>query len=412
MRTRKMLFCAVTIFIIGLSCAFQSIEISAAEQKKHDWPKWRGPKGDGISPETDWNPKALANGPKIVWKKNVGMGFSSVAIAGPFLYTMGNVKGKDIVYCLDVETGNVKWQFAYSCDLGQYPGPRATPTVDGSSVYTLSQEGDLHCLEASNGKVKWRVNIEEAFKVSSPTWGFAGSPVVEGELVILNAGRNGIAIDKKTGKKVWVSGSGAGGYATPVLYDDGGKRLAAVFGQTALYAVDAVSGSAIWSFPWKTDYDVNAADPVVMGKRVFISSGYGTGCALIEPDGTKARAVWDNGLIASHFSSLVRMGGHIYGNDGSALTGRGVFRCLDVETGKESWGANLGLGSLCAAGDKLILLTAKGDLFIVEASPSSYRVISSASGVLPSKCWTPPVFCRGRIYVRNHNGDIACVDVK
>jgi outer membrane protein assembly factor BamB len=409
---RKFLQYTLIMVFIGLSFFFQIVKAVETERKEYDWPRWRGPNGDGISPETDWNPKALANGPKIVWKKNVGMGFSSVAIAGSSLYTMGNSKGKDVVYCLDVETGNVKWQFSYSCDLGQYPGPRATPSVDGNSVYTLSQEGDLYCLEASNGKVKWHVNVEEAFKVSSPTWGFAGSPVVDGGLLILNAGRNGIAVDKKTGEKVWVSGSGAGGYATPVLYADGGKRLAAVFGQTALYAVDTANGSAIWSFPWKTDYDVNAADPVVIGNRIFISSGYETGCALVEPDGTKARAVWGNGLIASHFSSLVRMGGHIYGNDGSALTGRGVFRCLDIEKGKESWGTNLGLGSLCAAGDKLILLTAKGDLHVVEASPISYRVISSASGVLSSKCWTPPVFCRGRIYVRNHNGDTACVDVR
>ena len=196
--------------------------IANTDQKEYDWPRWRGPNGDGISPETDWNPKALENGPKIVWKKNVGMGY---------------IKGKDVVSCLEAETGKEKWQFSYPCELGQYSGPRATPCVDGDAVYTMSQEGDLHRFRAADGKVQWHINIVEAFKVYAPSWGFAGSPVVEGDLVILNAGVNGIAVDKKTGKKIWVSGSGAGGYATPVMYDYEGKRHAAIFGQKALYAV-------------------------------------------------------------------------------------------------------------------------------------------------------------------------------
>jgi len=401
----------VMFFLIFVFCLFPPM-IANTDQKEYDWPRWRGPKGDGISPETDWNPKALENGPKIVWKQNVGMGYSSVAIAGPNLYTMGNIKGKDVVSCLEAETGKEKWQFSYPCELGQYPGPRATPCVDGDAVYTMSQEGDLYRLRAADGKVQWHVNIVEAFKVYAPTWGFAGSPVVDGDLVILNAGVNGIAVDKKTGKKAWVSGSGAGGYATPVLYDYDGKRYTAIFGQKALYAVDVANGKAIWSFPWETDYDVNAADPIVSGNRFFISSGYGTGCTFIEAKENKPRVVWKNMLMSSHFSSLVQIAGYIYGNDGSALSGKGVFRCLEIETGKESWGKSLGLGSLCAAGGKLILLTARGDLHIVEASSSYYREVSSASGVLSPTCWTPPVFCRGRIYLRNHKGDIVCIDMK
>jgi outer membrane protein assembly factor BamB len=171
------------------------------------------------------------------------------------------------------------------------------------------------------------------------------------------------------------------------------------------------TGKAAWSFPWETDNDVNAADPIVYGNRFFISSGYGTGCALIEVKENKPRVMWKNGIMSSHFSSLLQMDGLIYGNDGSALTGKGVFRCLDIGTGKELWGKSLGLGSLCAAGDKLIFLTARGAVHIVEASNSSYREVSSASSVLSPNCWTPPAFCRGRIYLRNHKGDIVCIDM-
>jgi outer membrane protein assembly factor BamB len=380
-------------------------------KEESDWPRWRGSNGDGISPETGWNPKALSKGPRIVWKTNVDSGFSSVSIRGNSLYTMGNRKGQDVVYCLDVRTGKEIWSHSYPCSLGQYPGPRATPAIDGSFVYTLSQEGHLFCFNAENGKVKWQKNITREFGVSPPNWGFAGSPVIEGDLLILNAGVSGLALDKRTGEKVWLSKSGVGGYATPVVYRLDGTQYVAIFGRRALYGVELASGKQLWSFPWVTGHDVNAADPLVHGNRIFISSNYGVGCALIELQEKGPKLVWKNDKMNSHFSSFIYLDGYIYGNDGTASYRRGTFRCLEFETGKEMWGENLGFGSLIATRDTLILFNDRGNLFIAEATPASYREISRAESVLGSTCWTPPVLCRGRIYLRNSRGDLVCIDV-
>ena len=376
-----------------------------------DWAQWRGPERNGISTETNWNPEALAKGPNMLWNEKVGLGYSSVAVNGRLLYTMGNDRGQDTVYCLDARTGREVWKYSYPSRSMQYPGPRATPTVDGNLLYTLSSDGQLICFSADSGKKQWRRNIATDFGARPPNWGFACSPVIEGELLLLNAGISGLALYKQTGKAAWASGPGTGGYATPVLYDLEGKRCAAVFGRRAIYGVEVQTGKQAWSYPWTTDNDVNAADPLVFGSRVFISSNYGAGSALLDISGRQPRLVWRNRSMNSHFSSFLLIDGYIYGNDGFAGRRNGVFRCLDAETGRTMWSESLGFGSLIAADGKLILLTEQGDLYIARATSSSYREISQARSILSSSCWTPPVLCNGMIYLRNHRGDLVCVDV-
>jgi outer membrane protein assembly factor BamB len=376
-----------------------------------DWPRWRGPRSDGISTETDWDPAALSKGPRILWRTNVGLGYSAVAIAADRLYTMGNVKGQDTVSCLNARTGREIWSYSYPARSMQYPGPRATPTIDGDSVYTLSSDGQLICLSADAGLLRWRRNIAADFDAQAPNWGFAGSPVVEGDLLILNAGVSGLALDKESGKTVWRSGAGTAGYATPVLYTRNRTRYAAIFGRRAIYGVEAQTGRVAWSYPWVTSNDVNAADPLVFGDRVFISSNYGAGSALLDISGRQPKLLWKNGRMNSHFSSFVLIDGFIYGNDGFAGRSSGTFRCLDAESGREMWAEGLGFGSLTAADGKLILLTERGDLHIAEATSSRYQEIARAGSVLSSSCWTPPVLCDGRIYLRNHRGELVCLDM-
>jgi len=376
-----------------------------------DWPQWRGPERNGISAETDWDPAALAKGPRIVWRTDVGLGYSGVAVKGDRLYTMGNVGGRDSVICLDTRTGKVIWNYSYPARSMQYPGPRATPTIDGDTVYTLSSDGQLLCLSADRGTVHWQRNIVADFGARPPNWGFAGSLVVEGDLLLANAGISGLALNKRNGKPVWVSATGTGGYATAVLYTRNGTRYAAIFGRRAIYGVEAQTGKQAWSYPWVTGNDVNAADPLVFEDRVFISSNYGAGSALLDISGRQPKLLWKNGSVNSHFSSFVLIDGYIYGNDGFAGRRSGAFRCLDVETGRVMWSESLGFGSLIAADGKLILLTERGDLHIAEATPSGYREISRARSILSSSCWTPPVLCDGRIYLRNHRGELVCLDV-
>jgi outer membrane protein assembly factor BamB len=400
------------LFILGLYIFFTTeTETLGGQTAGTDWPGWRGPNGNGILREADFDPASLNEGPTILWRASVGYGYSSVAVKDKYLYTMGNSGKKDIVYCLDVKSGEVVWQFSYECRLGQYPGPRATPAVDDGRVYTLSQEGHLFCLNARNGKVVWQAHLKKDFGLRSPGWGFAGSPVIDGDLLLLNAGTAGIALDKKSGKPVWRSKSGPGGYASPVLFDNKGVRFVALFGQRALHGVEVKTGKTAWSFPWKTSHDVNAADPLITGSGIFISSNYGSGCALLEINNNKPRLRWKNGKFDSHFSSFIYIDGYIYGNDGAAFSDRGVFRCLEADSGKEMWSASLGFGSLIALDDTLVILNSRGDLILAEADPKDYVEIARAEGILPRKCWTPPAYANGKLYLRNDRGEIVCVDV-
>lgn len=372
-----------------------------------DWPRFRGPDGNGISTETKWNPAALSNGATFVWKANVGEGFSSVAIKGDQLYTMGNKADQDTVYCLNVRDGKEMWSYSYSCKAGDRPGSRATPTIDGDNVYTMSREGDVLCFD-TKGALKWRKNVAKVLKAGVPIWGFGCSVCIVGDRLILNAGKSGMAFDKKTGKELWAS-AGLGGYSTPVLYKSGDKECLAIFSQNTVCGVALKDGTVLWSYDWSTKYDVNAADPIVHDGKVFISSGYGRGATLLDISGEQPKKIWESTLMCNHFSTCVLLGDCLYGIDGNV--GKGTLRCLEFATGNQKWAKDIGFGGLMAADGKLIVLNEQGDLFIAEANPTEYKELSSAKDVLPKTCWAAPVLCRGMIFCHNNSGDIVCVDV-
>ena len=377
-----------------------SINFVSAE----DWPRWRGLKGNGISSESNWVPAAIEKNTNVIWNVNVGNGWSSVSVRGNHLYTMGNVNDQDIVYCLDVETGKEIWRYTYSCDDGNYPGPRSTPVIDGDLVYTISREGHVFCLDAASGKVKWKrqVCVEEG--AQPPTWGFAGAACIEGELALFNVGVSGIALNKNTGETVWSSGGGIGGYSTPVIFTFKGKKQIAIFGEVKLFGVDLQTGKVVWSYDWETEYHINASDPVMLGDTMFISSGYGRGCTLLQITDGAPKPVWENKQMNNQFSSSVVLDGYIYGIDGNV--GKGFLRCLEWSTGQEKWAQNLGFGALIAASGKLIVLNERGNLYMVKVNTSAYQEIASVEKLLKKTCWTAPVLSNSQLYLRNNSGDL------
>lgn len=381
-----------------------------------DWPRWRGPDLDGISKETGWSPKALDGEPKILWRAKVGMGFSSFAIADGRVYTTGNAADTDTLFCFDAATGREIWKVSYPepLDPKYYDGgTSATPTVDGDTVYQLSRKGQLLALDARTGNEKWKKNIAKEAGAAIPEWGFAASPFVHGDLLIVNVGKHGTALEKKTGKLVWTTGRDAAGYGTPVPFDVGGKKGLAIFAAKELAAVDALTGKVQWTYPWKTSYDVNAADPIFAGTKVFLSSGYGTGGGLIDLAGGRPKEVWANKNMHNQFNSSILINGHLYGITGEAgKSGDSGLACVELATGKLKWlEKSLMFGALAAATDKLIAIGEKGELVIAEANPDKFTAVSRGQ-VLGGRCWTSPVLANGRILVRNAKGDVACVDVK
>ena len=371
-----------------------------------DWPVWRGVDRDGISRETGWKPEGIS---KVLWETDIGSGYSSVVVSDGSLFAIGNKSSTDTVFCFDAVTGKEKWKFSYPCKKGGgYAGARATPTVDGNNVYTFSLEGILHCIDITTGKKIWAQDVKK-FGANNIGWKFSGSVMVAANLVIVNAGEHGMAFDKKTGKKTWGS-EGKGGYSTPLLFGAKIKPMLAIFGLDSINAVDLKTGRKVWSFPWKTKYNVNAADPVLITGGMFISSGYGKGCALLDIFGVTPTAKWQNRNLKNHFTSSIFLDGTLYGCDGQA--GKGALVCLDAKTGEVNWKQALGFGSIVISDGKIIYLNEKGVLTICKVSKESYSEIISRpvlSGA--GKCWTVPVLSNGHLYCRASKGKLVCLDL-
>lgn len=396
------------LLILGLIASSGTVAQAA------DWPQWRGTQQTGISAESDWKAEWSGNGPKQLWTAEVGLGFSSFVVADGLVFTTGHADGQDTVFCLDANAGAQKWKHSYPADLGDKyyeGGTSATPTVDGGKLYHLSRWGDAFCFDAATGKIVWQTNVQKDTGANVPDWGYAGAPLIYENLVILNVGRSGCALDKATGKLVWKSDEDNAGYSTPLLRKraDGGVEVIIGSGRAYL-AVNPKDGTVLWEHRWNTSYGVNASDPIVSGDQVLISSGYNKGAALLKIDGSTPVQVWQNRTFRNQFSSSVLISGHVYGIDNDENKSASL-KCLNLATGEVKWtDEGIGFGSLMAAAGKLIVLTAKGELITANASPEKFDVISRAP-VLDGRCWSQPVLANGRIYVRNAPGKVLCLDV-
>lgn len=375
-----------------------------------DWPIWRGPTRDGISSE-----KLAGTGVKKLWDAQVGIGFSSFTVADGRVYTTGHADGKDTVFCLDAVSGKQVWKHEYAADLGDKyyeGGTSATPTIEDGKAYHLSRWGDLFCFDAATGKVLWQKNIQKETGADIPDWGYAGSPLVSGALLIVNVGKSGTAVEKATGKTVWTSDTASSGYCTPYPITVSGKAQVVLSSSRAYKGVDPTSGSVLWEHTWSTSYGVNAADPILNGTQLFISSGYNKGCALLDLASAEPKEVWRSRVMRNQFNSCVLIDGHLYGSDGD-YDKPNSFKCIDFATGTEKWKDDkTGFCSLTATTDgKLIIVSAKGELIFAKANPVKFEVFSR-SQVLKGRCWSAPVLANGRIYVRNAAGDVVCLAVE
>jgi outer membrane protein assembly factor BamB len=395
----------ILIFLIALPAFFRSA--------RADWTQWRGPNHDGVSKETAWNAQWQGE-PKRLWSAKVGEGFSSMTVAQGRLYTLGRAGKTETVHCLDANSGRVLWTHGWPSQFkAKYyeGGTSSTPVVDGNAVYVFGQSGELVALTAAAGKVLWQKNLADELRLKSGTWGFAGSPLVDGERLILNAGTHGTTVNKATGKVLWQSGTSETGYATPVPFSSGGRALAALMGKEHVFAVERATGKLAWKHPWKTNYDVNAADPILLNGQMLISSGYGHGAALLALSNSGATEVWQNTKLRSQMNPGIALGGYVYAFDGHSDS-KPALVCLNIATGQPTWRQEgLGLGTVIGAGGKLIILSEKGELITAEANPRAFTPISRAQ-VLGGKCWTVPTLANGLLYARNWKGDLVCLDLR
>jgi outer membrane protein assembly factor BamB len=397
--------------------------ISLVSQTDHDYPEYRGRKRDGII--AGYSPSGLdQNKVRQIWKKECGGGYAGFAVAGQGAVTIEQRGAEEVVVCYEAATGKECWTYPYPALFKETmggPGPRATPTIADGDVYSLGATGVLVRLDGASGKEKWKVNILEGN--DNLYWGMSGSPLVYDRLVVVNPGtqresakgRAVVAYDRETGKEVWAVGSTQGAYASPMLATLAGRRMILILDAVELAGYDATKGDKLWRYEWKTQNDINVAQPVVLpDDRVFITSGYGHGCAMVKVSQVNgqfsATAIWpDTPSQGMHckFSNPVFYDGFLYGLDDSPR-----LVCLDAATGKKQWKErDYGHGQLLLAGDKLVILAESGQLVLVEANPKAFHELGKIQALQGEKTWNYPAMVGKRIYVRNHL-EMACYELE
>lgn len=371
-----------------------------------DWPHWRGPHGDGISRETGWLDEGA---PEPLWTRQVGLGHSGISVVNQRAYTIGfdEAASKDIVHCLDAETGKILWQHDYPAQLmnsGHGGGSLTTPTVAGNRVWVSNRVGEIRCLDANDGSLIWHRALVKELDLTPADYGFGSSPLLVGDLLVYAVGTV-FGLEPETGEIRWRTRDLEAMYSTPTLFTPDDRTCLAVFTRNGLNILDLETGEELALFPFrKGEATVNASTPVLVNDHLFISSGYDHGCAMLSLDDDGLRPVWESRVMRNKLSGSVYFEGFLYGFDESTL------KCVDVE-GKEKWRKRgLGLGALTIAGGRLVLLSARGELIVADASPQRFRERSRRKVLEGGACWTNPVVSGGRVFCRNSLGDVVVLD--
>lgn len=390
-----------------------------------DWAEFRGPKRDGVvsGPKLarDWSTKP----PRLIWKQPCGAGYSSFAISGDLLITLEQRRDNEAVVAYEVSEGREIWKHEYPArfwePLGGL-GPRTTPTIVGDDVYSLGAKGDLVRLDAKTGKpLADRINILP--EGQNLPWGMAGSPLVAGDLLVVNPGAYGrdgpnravLILDRFTLKQVRAIEGKKAGYSSPMSATIAEQKQVIILDGDQVAGYDIDRGVQLWTYEWsETREDINVAQPLVWEAegRVFISSGYTIGGAMLQlkrdGDNWSVEPVWvkPNKPLRCKMSSPVEYNGFLYGLD------EGYLACIDAKDGALKWrGERYGHGQLLRCEDRLILLAENGDLVYFEATPAAERQLGRVNAIKSVRTWNVPAMSNGFIFVRNDR-EMACFDLR
>lgn len=389
--------------------AIAALVFSVAPPVPQDWPHFRGPNHNGHTrSQATWAAKGK---PQAAWTTNVGRGYSSPSISGDHLVTLGfdEKKGIDRISCLHRETGKAKWAFEFAAtDKPQYHGggTLSTPTIHEGQVYCLNRDGMFHVLDLKAGTVQWSRNYGKELGVPRTFHGFSSAPMVEEDRIYLQFGGLVFAANKSDGDVLWRSKDhGDASHANLLPLQLGGQPAVATIAGTTFFAFRKSDGKVLHEHAWPLSGGaMHCSMPLAIGAdRVFLSTAYNKGCALLQLSSDKEPAVvWENRRMRNKVTACVEHEGHLYGFDESML------RCLDMN-GASKWRVRgLGLGSLSIVDNRLIVVNADGELIVAKASPDSFEELSREKVLEGGVYWSAPVFVDGLIYVRNSLGDLTC----
>ena len=386
-----------------------------------DWPQLLGPERDGVYRGRDLAPSWPESGLPILWQKKVGKGFSNPAVVDSHLILFHRIGDKEVVEALGPETGSSFWSFGYPTtyhdDFGFDDGPRASPIIAEGRLYTFGAQGMLHCLELGTGRKIWSVDTHSTLGVKKGFFGAAGSPLLQGKAVFLNAGgRSGAglaAFDKDTGKLLWTAADDEASYASPIAATFGDKLHILFFTRSGLVGTDSRSGEVLFRFPWRSRNraSVNAATPLSVDDLIFLSASYRTGAVVLRVKGRELEQLWSSDeALSNHYATSIHHEGHLYGFHGRQEYGPSL-RCVDLKTGKVRWSQDrFGSGTVALADDRLIILREKGELILAQADPKKYQQVSKAR-ILTGTVRAYPALADGLLYARNQD-TLVCVDLK
>jgi outer membrane protein assembly factor BamB len=416
---RRSIIARMNARLLGLLLTL--VAVSSGPSRAADWPQFLGPTRDGVYAGIDVAASWGKTGPPVVWQRDIGQGFSGPAVVDKRLVIFHRVGNREVLDCLDAETGKPVWSDAspttYTDDFGFDEGPRATPTIVGGRVYTFGAQGALICRDFATGKPVWSVDTAAEFGAPKGFFGMACSPLVEGDLVVLNVGGKPdagvVAFDAKTGQVRWRATGDDASYASPVAATIAGERRVFVFTAAGLLVLQPKDGAVVSTFPWRARIraSVNAATPLVIGDAVFLSASYDTGAVLLRVRGRELEKVWSgDDSLSNHYATSVHHGGFLYGFHGRQEQGPSL-RCVELNTGKVRWEVEgFGAGSILLADDKLLVLTEKGQLIVAPAAPDGFKPTAKAQ-ILPFDCRAYPALADGKLYARSKD-KLVCVDLR
>ncbi len=388
-----------------------------------DWPQFLGPERNLKTTYTNLNLAWPGGEPPVLWKKDLGSGWSAPVIAAGRLVLHQREQDEEVVACFDAATGEPRWESrtpaTYRDSMSSDFGPRATPAIADGRVFTFGAAGLLRCLDFENGREIWSVDTVKQYQADTGFFGMGCSPLIENGLVLLQIGgksKHGIvAFDAATGKLRWHATDHEAGYAAPVAATIGGQRRALFFTREGLVGAEPATGRIQFEFPWRARMhaSVNAASPVVMGDRVLLSASYGTGAILLHVDGQSTRPVWQgDNQISSHYASLVLQRDMLFGFHGRVDFPTGAeLRAIDANTGRLLWAMDpIRSGTLLLVNDSLFVLTEDGELFVAPVSSREFKPILRTQ-VVGRETRANAAFANG-IYFARGKGKLVALDFR
>ncbi|HUY93469.1 MAG TPA: PQQ-binding-like beta-propeller repeat protein [Pirellulales bacterium] len=382
------------------------------------YPCFRGAEGLGVVPEARLSGDWSAFPPRTVWRQPVAAGWSGFAIDAGQAFTQGQLGDEEIVVCYELASGRQQWLHADRVRFASPTagdGPRATPAVAGDCVYTLGATGLLNCLDRRTGRRRWSVDVLVDNDAGNSMHGLSSSPLVVDDVVVVGAGgkqgKSLAAYDRASGRRVWRAGDDPAGYGSPLVCTLARRRQIVILNRPGLAAHDAETGRVLWTFPWTNSTETNCSQPVPAGdNRLFISSGYGKGCALVsvelsENGDWNVRPLWTSRSLKTKFASAVLYDGRAYGLDD------GILCCVDLADGRRRWKAGrYGHGQVLLAGDKLLVQCESGEVALVAADPAGHRELGRFAA-LAGKTWNYPALA-GRWLLCRNDREAACFELR